>query len=147
MKFINYIFIIGFAISVSGCAHLEKKCDSGVVLQGTDTAVVGLYIDNDGFPRANVGEVVLSPGQRVVFAGPNQFEIFFKDQRSPNGQLENRSNNGIVVIDIPRDIFERSARINASATTVSAKELIYRYGIRANGKVTDPIIKITPTGQ
>lgn len=147
MKFISCFFVLGLSFLIAGCSHFEKKCNGGSVLQGTDTAIVGLYIDDKGYPKANFEEIVLRPGQRIVFAGPNQFDIFFKDLKSPNGQLENRSNNGIVVIDIPKDIFERSARNNTNVTAPAMRELIYRYGIRANGKITDPIIKITPDGQ
>ena len=141
MKFISYICIFGLLFS--GCSHFEKKCYTDQPLDGTNTAIVGIYLDKNGYPQANVEQVNVHPGQRVLFAGPDRFDIFFKDQRSPNGQIEFKSINGVAVVDIPRDIFDRGARTAA----VSTRELLYRYGIRANDKETDPTIRITPSSQ
>lgn len=146
----NYMKISMLFLTVcffTGCEHLHNSKKQGKVLPGTDTAVVGIYIDDKGYPQASVDTVNVIPGQRIFFAGPRRFEIIFKDQRSPVGKLELSSVDGSIVLDIPRDIFER----NKTTTTVSAadvsKELIYRYGIRVDGKLTDPIIHISPDSQ
>lgn len=125
-------------LMASGCMS------AGRVLTGTDTAVVGIYIDKNGFPQPSVDPVIVVPGQRIVFAGPADFEIQFKDQRSPIDALNVKSDDGIVRIDIPRDVLEKSARQNAATGADQRKPEEYRYGISANGKVTDPTVRIYP---
>jgi len=140
MRYFN-IFIISIILLVlAGCANLDCKPGVYTTLQGTDTAVVSLYIDKNGYPQANADTVRVYPGQKIVFAGPDRFEILFKDQKSPIGKLEVQSSNGIVVIEIPKNIFEQDQR--ESKATNTKEKLFYRYGIRANGKVTDPGIEI-----
>ena len=135
MRYSNIFISLFLACFISSCDILEKK--EGKSLPGTETAIVGLYIDKDGYPQANVEKVKVFPGQKIIFAGPDNFEILFKDQKSPTGRFEALSENGIVVIEIPRDIFESEQR---QTKTTDIKELVYNYGIRANGKVTDPQI-------
>lgn len=138
MRYINFFIVTAMLLVLGGCASLDCKPNKGAALEGTDTAIVGLYIDKNGYPQAEVDKVKIYPGQKIVFVGPERFEILFKDQKSPIGKQEVQSSNGIVVIDIPRDIFERDQR--ESKTADIKKELLYRYGIRVNGKVTDPDI-------
>ena len=63
--------------------------------------------------------------------------------RSPTGRLEIASVGGIVTIEIPKDILERENRAKI-ADGKNTKDLVYRYGIRVNGKLTDPTIHISP---
>jgi hypothetical protein len=144
MRYVKFVFFTLATLVSSGCASQDCRPQAGMVLQGTDTAIVGLYIDAKGFPQASVETVTVKPGQKIIFAGPDEFEILFKDQRSPIGKLEVRSTNGIVVVEIPKDIFERE-RANPDATkAITVKGLLYRYGIRVKGKVTDPLIHVEP---
>lgn len=143
MRYLKFIILSLVILISSGCAvRQDCKPQSGVVLPGTETAIVGLYIDEKGFPQANYEKVIVKPGQKILFAGPEEFEIVFKEKRSPIGKLEIKSTNGIVVIEIPQNIFERETR-NAN-NAASIKELIYRYGIRVKGKETDPSIHVRP---
>jgi len=137
MRYLKLILITFATFMSAGCASLDCKPNKGVVLPGTDTAIVGVYIDKNGYPQATVDTVTVRPGQRIVFTGPEKFEIFFKDQKTPIEKPNIQSASGIVVIEIPKDIFERQR-----ATNAALKELLYRYGIRANGKVTDPTIRV-----
>jgi len=135
--------VVIFVSLLVGCSGFHRSHDQGKVLPGTNSAVVGVYIDKNGYPQATIDQVKVSPGQRVVFVGPEKFDILFKDQRSPIGKLEVSSSTGILVVDIPRDIFESPRTTNFPQTT-DIKALIYRYGIRVNGKVTDPSIIVEP---
>ena len=139
MRYIKFLFA-SFAMLMSvGCASLDCKPTKGVVLPGTDTAIVGIYIDKKGYPQATVDTVTVKPGQKITFVGPDKFEILFKNQISPISKLETGTSNGILVIEIPKEIFERQ---QSAKNTVEIRELIYKYGIRANGKVTDPTIRV-----
>jgi len=139
MRFFKILLITFSTFISAGCASLDCKPNKATVLPGTNTAIVGIYIDKNGFPQPTVDTVVVRPGQKIIFSGPDRFEIFFKDQRTPIEKLEVQSNNGIVIIDIPKDIFERQQR---AANIASTKEILYKYGIRANGKETDPTIRV-----
>jgi hypothetical protein len=141
MRYMKFVFFSLVMLVSSGCASQDCKPQTGAVLQGTETALVGLYIDAKGFPQASVETVKVKPGQKIIFAGPNEFEILFKDKRSPVGELEVKSSNGIVVIEIPKDIFEREQKANPTAIT---RGLDYRYGIRVKDKETDPFIHVYP---
>lgn len=142
MRYANTFVISIMLFLLEGCASLDCKPQKGTVLQGTDTAVVEIYIDKNGYPQASVERVTVYPGQKIIFVGPDKFDILFKDQKSPIGKLEVQSSNGIVNIEIPRDIFERNQRESKTPNTREIKELLYRYGIRVNGKITDPEIGI-----
>jgi hypothetical protein len=89
-----------------------------------------------------VEQVTVAPGQKIVFVGPDQFDIVFKDNRSPIEKPEIRSSNGVVTIEIPKNIFELEDRKNPENRTKN--EIIYSYGIRVNDKLTDPTIRISP---
>jgi hypothetical protein len=138
-----FLFTLVMLVS-SGCASQGCKPQAGAALRGTETALVGVYIDEKGFPQANVDTVTILPGQRIVFAGPDEFDIFFKDQRSPIDKFEVKSTNGIVVIEIPKDIFERERANSKAPSPTTTKDLLYRYGIRVKDKVTDPTIHVRP---
>jgi hypothetical protein len=142
MSMMKFGLVVGVVSLMSGCATQMCKTND-VALSGTDTAIVGLYIDKKGYPQPSVQTVSVYPGQRVLFAGPKQFDIIFKEQKSPNGKLEMTSKDGVVVVDVPRDIFDRE-KSATRANPDSRKELLFHYGIKANGKETDPTIRIMP---
>ena len=139
MHIIKFFVLLALGFLLASCDRIDNKIGEGEALPGTETAIVGLYIDKNGYPQASVEKVKVFPGQKIIFAGPDKFEIIFKDQKSPTGRFEALSENGIVVIEIPRDIFEREQR---EAKSADIKDLIYRYGIRVNGKITDPEINV-----
>lgn len=139
--FKSLILLLSLTLSV-GCASQDCSEKEIGVLSGTKTAVVKLYVDKKGYPQTKTEVVTVSPGQKILFAGPDRFDILFKNQLSPIEKLEVRSKDGVVVIEIPKDIFERARK--TSPNTASANELIYKYGIRIGDKVTDPTIRIVP---
>lgn len=136
---------VGAVVSLSGCVSVNcDKPKTGTVLPGTPNAMVGLYIDQKGFPRSTVETVEVAPGQNIVFVGPEEFEIFLKDGRSPlpKNELSVSTKTGSLTIRIPKDVFEQEDRDDPS--NQGKDEIIYNYGIRANGKETDPQILIRP---
>jgi len=143
MHYFKIFFTVVILFISAGCASLDCKPITGKALPGTDTVVVGIYIDKKGYPQANIDTVRVLPGQKIIFVGPDKFEIFFKDQISPIDTQEVRTSNNVITVAIPKDIFEREQRKQRATTTNEIKELNYRYGIRANGKITDPNIVIT----
>ena len=144
IKFLSLAFLVVFFI---GCSTVVKSNDclsqeaSARALPGTKTAVVGIFLKSDGTPQETYKEVILHPGQRVVYAGPDRFSIIFKNKKTPNSKVDNESKNGVVIIDIPKDIFEKREFIEEFKKN---KFLVFDYGISVNGKYYDPPIKVVP---
>lgn len=137
MHFIKLTLIFVFA-ALAGCASVDCEPDklrTGYALPGTNTVVVGIGLDKDGIPKETFKDVVAYPGQKVLYAGPDEFSIIFKNRKTPNSKVENVSINGVVVIQIPEDIFERKEFAEEFRKN---KQLVFDYGIRANGKELDP---------
>ena len=111
----------------------KKKCKA---ISGTNTIVITISIDEEGNPLPSVTELLeLRPGQRIVFTGPEEFSIFFKDQKTPFKKSEFKSKEGVVTIKIPEKIFEDKRFFEESYRDV---EIEFNYGIRANGREFDP---------
>ncbi len=140
MNYFKVFLFSSMLLVLGGCASKDCKPGAGKVLKGTDTALVGLYIDDKGYPQAIVKSVVVYPGQKIIFAGPDQFDILFKDNKSPIDAMEIRSSRGLVTIEVPIDIFERKQRESKSAD--AKDELRFNYGIRVKDKVTDPEVVV-----
>lgn len=141
MKLFKLCAIVFGIVFVGGC--VSNKCELGAAsaLIGTDTAVVGIAVDKNGYPKEIYSEVFLHPGQRVIYAGPDRFSIVYKNEKSPTGKVKYDSVDGVVVIDIPDDIFERK---EFSEEFRKNKKLVFDYGISANGKELDPPLSIIP---
>lgn len=138
MKFIKLGLFILFLTVIVGCA--TKTCPpeslrTGFALQGTETVVVGISLGKNGIPQESYKDVVVYPGQKVLYAGPDEFAIIFKNKKTPNGRVENKSSRGVVVIQIPEDILDRPEFIEEFRKN---QQLVFNYGIRANGKELDP---------
>lgn len=129
-------------LGLSGCAVGERKPEIGRALSGTNTAVVGIFLDKNGVPKETVKEVVVHPGQNVLYAGPDEFKIVFKNRKAPNKVVSNSSKDGVVLIKIPKDIFERKEFVEEYRKN---KSLVFDYSIWVNGKEYDPPIKVIPT--
>jgi len=141
MKVFRMLSALVFMVGVSGCA--SSSCDPkiGTPLPGTNTAVVGVYLQKDGTPRETVKEVVVHPGQNVLYAGPDEFSIVFKNRKTPNGNVENPSKEGVVLIKIPVDIFDKKEFLEEFRKN---KSLVFDYGINVNGKNYDPPLRVVP---
>lgn len=137
-KLISLFFCAAF---LAGCGTNLCKPEVASALPGTSTAVVGILIGKDGFPQETFKEVKVHPGQKVIYAGPDKFSIVFKNRKTPNGTIENESREGVVVIQIPDDIFERQEFLEEFRKNNS---LTFDYGIRANGKELDPPLTVIP---
>lgn len=139
-----FVFLACFAL-VSGCTA-QSRVDNGSItrgdklptsyaLPGTTTAVVGIGIDKKGIPLETVKEVVLKPGQKVIFAGPDRFLVSFKNKKSPSGKLRYESGNGIITVVIPRDILDKPEY----REEFNKKKFVrFDYSIIVNGKELDP---------
>src|SRR4051812_29807828 len=123
MRYFKILFATIVLFVSAGCASLDCKPTSGKALPGTDSVLVGIYIDGKGYPQATLDTVRALPGQKIIFAGPDKFEIFFKDQNSPIDAQEVRTSNNVLAIDIPKDVFEREQKKRRAATTGEIKEL------------------------
>lgn len=137
MYFIKTI-LVGVLFFLVGCASVDCEPDklrTGYALPGTNTVVVGIGIDKNGMPRETVKDIVVYPGQKVLYAGPDEFSIIFKNRKTPNRKVENASANGVVVIRIPEDILERKEFVEEFRKN---NQLVFDYGIKANGKELDP---------
>jgi hypothetical protein len=142
-----------FLMFLNGCAIAGDRVDSrqestvakfeklpvSYALQGTNTAVVGIAIDKKGYPLETVKEIILNPGQKVIFAGPDEFQISFKNRKSPNSKLNYRSEGGVVTIRIPRDILERP---EFSKEYKENNYIKFNYSIKINGHELDPPIVV-----
>jgi hypothetical protein len=115
----------------------SQKLPISYALQGTKTAVVGIAIDKKGYPLETVRAIVLTPGQKVIFAGPDDFQIAFKNKKAPSAQLEYRSEKGVISVEIPKDILERPEYRKEYAKKRSVE---FNYAIRINGRELDPPI-------
>ncbi len=132
------LFLVGVLFSVVGCASVDRgpeKLRTGYALSGTNTVVVGIGIDKNGIPKETFKDVVVYPGQKVLYAGPDEFSIIFKNRKTPNRKVENASVEGVVVIKIPEDILERKEFAEEFRKN---KQVVFDYGIKANGKELDP---------
>lgn len=141
MRFIKTAFILTLLLSTNTFA--DGKCNKGKcrALPGTNTIVISISIDENGYPQPSLmDDMTLHPGQKIVFAGPDEFTIFFKDGKSPFKKHEFKSKDGIVILQIPEHLFEdtRFFEENYQNGNIS-----FNYGVRVNDKVTDPTIIIT----
>lgn len=137
MKIVRILFVVIAFLSVTACAAVsngEIKLPISSALSGTNTAVVGIALDKNGFPLETVKEISLQPGQRVVLAGPDKFEVYFKGKKTPARQRY-ESNNGVIFIDIPKDILRRKEFMDEYKKN---GYLRFDYAIVVNGKELDP---------
>ena len=135
----NFIILVGLIlapmISLAAEPCAKKKCKA---ISGTNTIVITISIDEEGNPLPSVTELLeLKPGQRIVFTGPEEFSIFFKDQKTPFKKSEFKSKDGVVTIKIPEKIFEDKRFFEESYQDA---EIEFNYGVRVNGREFDPPI-------
>lgn len=125
-----------------GCSIAQTKGDNlptSYALQGTNTAVVGIAVDKKGIPLETVKEIVLAPGQKVLFAGPDNFSIVFKDKKSPTRKIKYTSSDGVIKIEIPKNILENVEFVEEYRKN---NFLRFNYSIWVGGKELDPPIII-----
>jgi len=137
MRYLKFIIIFA-VLSITGCAQLPCKCDEksiGYALPGTNTVIVDVSLNADGVPQQNYEKIIVKPGQDVIFSGPDEFQIIFKNQKTPNTVIENKSSSGIVLIQVPVDVLEKK---EFSEEFRRYNYLTFDYAIRVNGRELDP---------
>jgi hypothetical protein len=139
-RFLILSVLLMFAGCVTAIDNRENKLvrerlPSSYALKGTNTAVVGIAMDKSGMPLETVKEIILKPGQRAIFAGPDEFQIIFKDQKIPDKKTTYRSVNGVVTVEVPRDILERPEYREEYA---KYKQVRFNYAIRIKDRELDP---------
>lgn len=123
-----------FAFAISGCSGsmaAKETCDcidEGMVLPGTNTAVVRILLDSNGVPKVSAEKVVIEVGQRIVWVGPGKMEIKFPEG-SPFKERVLKTDNGVINRVAPTQRFKGS-------------EKSFKYDVVVNGKVLDPFIII-----
>lgn len=146
MSCIRYVFMVFLITCMSGCSHAQSKNErlpTAYAVPGTSTAVVGIALDKKGYPKETVKEIVLYPGQKVVFAGPDEFLVAFKNKKAPTKDIRYKSTNGAIRIEIPKDILERPEFIEEFRKN---KFLRFDYSINVKGRELDPPIIIRRDG-
>lgn len=113
----------------------KKSSGTGRALPGTTTVVVNISLDSNGIPQQNFNEIELLPGQTALFAGPADFLIIFKNRKTPNHKIENKSENGTVVVKVPDDILKQTEFVEEYRKNGFLK---FDYAINVNGKELDP---------
>lgn len=104
------------------------------VLPGTRTALNGIYLI-DGKPAVQYETVVLRTGQRVIFAGPDEFRIVFENESlfedaSDNEPGDYRSRDGLIILNVSD---EKAARVKDGT--------VFKYSVFVNGVELDPFIR------
>jgi hypothetical protein len=143
MRILNALLVASFFL-FSGCSVAkEKKSTQDVYrpVDGTKTAVVGLPLNKDGSPKESLVKlkIYVYPGGKVVFAGPDQFSIYFKNKKSPTGVLRESSKEGVVAVKVPENLFELP---EFREEYKDKKSVTFDFGIVAGGKDIDPQIVV-----
>lgn len=135
--FTKLIALCGVFI-VTGCSAISSEIKSHHTvypMAGTNTAVVGIGVDKHGVPFIAAKEIIVEPGQKVLFAGPDEFTVVFKNKKSPNRKIDNPSRGGVVRIDVPSEVFEQREFVEEYR---KEGQLKFNYGVVVNGVELDP---------
>ena len=129
---------------MTGCAVAQStisRLPTAYALEGTRTAVVGIAVDEKGFPKETVKQIVLYPGQKIIFAGPDKFTVVFKNNKTPDAKRQVRydSGGGVISVSIPKDILDKP---EYAAELKKYKYVRFDYSIIVNGRELDPSIII-----
>lgn len=125
---------------VAGCSAISseiKNHHTVYPMVGTNTAVVGIGVDKQGIPFVAAREIIVEPGQKILFAGPDEFIVTFKNKKSPNRKIDNPSRSGVVKIEVPSEILEQREFVEEYRKNGQLK---FNYGVIVNGKELDPEI-------
>lgn len=134
MRIYKLTTIILSILLIGACSSLDHPLETGRALPGTRTAVNDIYLKN-GKPAVRYDTIVLKKGQRVVFAGPDEFRIVFKEgslfeETSSNEPGDYQSRDGIVILQVSD---EKAARLKDGT--------VFKYSVFVNGVELDPLIR------
>lgn len=135
--FTRLIALLGVFV-VAGCSAVSSEIKSHHTvypMAGTNTAVVGIGVDKHGVPFIAAKEIIVEPGQKVLFAGPDEFTVVFKNKKSPNRKIDNPSKAGVVRIDVPSEVFQQREFVEEYRKDGQLK---FNYGVIVNGVELDP---------
>jgi hypothetical protein len=157
---------LAMLIALSGCATVkmenkiitnEKHSKHTVhVIKNTNTAIVGIPLTEDKkLPKSlEKLKIKVKTGQKVVFAGPEKFEIFAKNNnfaifkaytqtQSCDKQSQEclASKDGVINLNIPKpkDISDPAI----AKQLREQKKIIVPFGIRIDGDEIDPEMEIS----
>lgn len=142
MRVFSKLFILLGVLSVAGCSAVSSEIrsyDTVYPMAGTNAAVVGIGVNKQGIPFVAAKEIIVKPGQNIIFAGPDEFVVAFKNKKSPNRKIDNPSKDGVVRIQVPSKIFEQREFVEEYRKN---GQLRFSYGVIVNGKELDPDIII-----
>ena len=137
------IFTAAVALMLGGCAShtCKHKCETDRAVPGTDTVFVGVYVTKDGKVETTTEREILHPGQRAIFSSANEFELVFKDGKSPVGETTLKSSNGVLTVKIPKGIFEEEIFVKEFRKN---NELVFNYDINVGDLTLDPPMIVRP---
>jgi hypothetical protein len=135
-------------------ADMEKHHKRTVhVIKNTNTAIVGIPLTKEQkLPKSlEKLKIKVKTGQKVVFAGPEKFEIFAKDDNFAILEINTRTSNcdkasqdcigskdGVINITIPKTISNPKL-----ANELKEKKTIkVMFGIRIDGDEIDPELEV-----
>jgi hypothetical protein len=123
------------------------------VIPNTNTAIVGIPLTKEqALPRSlEKLKIKVKTGQKVVFAGPEKFEIFAKDKNFAILEINTRtytcdkpsqecigSKEGVININIPKVV----SNPTLARELKEKKKIIVPFGIRIDGYEIDPEMEI-----
>lgn len=114
--------VLMFTVLAADAEKKEKR--KGKVLKNTKTAVVEISLDETGMPVVNYDEIELKTGDRIIFVGPEDFEINFP-KKSPFKVKKLMAQSGVINVKIKKRK-NKKGKVN------------YKYDIIHNDKVLDP---------
>ncbi|TVZ41508.1 hypothetical protein P886_0854 [Alteromonadaceae bacterium 2753L.S.0a.02] len=117
-----------------------EKFPEAKAYPGTDTVFVGVYVDESGnVATTSNGELAL-PGQKVIYSSSYEFEIRFKNDKSPVGKIDICSgDDGIALLKIPKDILSREEYVDEYEKN---GEVVFNYDIKVGNLTLDPPLRI-----
>lgn len=155
---------LALLIALSGCTtvKLENKIVDNDkhhkhtvhVIKNTNTAIVGIPLTKEQkLPKSlEKLKIKVKLGQKVVFAGPEKFEIFAKDDNFAILEINTRtytcdkaskecigSKDGVINITIPKTVSNQTL----ARELKEKKKIIVPFGIRIDGDEIDPEMEIS----
>lgn len=163
MKHVKFLPLAMLALLTSCAVAVDNRTtvetDSSyknvvTVIANTNTAIVGVPLTKDQkLPKSlEKLKIKIKVGQKVVFAGPEKFEIFAKDDKFAVLEINTRtsacdkaskecigSKEGVININIPKVI----SNPTLARELKEKKKIIVPFGIRIDGYEIDPEMEIS----
>ena len=133
---LSKIFILSlfvFFAAGNASAHRCKNPEEGRADPKNNTVINEISIDEKGIPTVEFEKVVLHNGERLVFVGPKEFEIFFKEGSFfHDSEKENpgyyQTTNGVIILEVSR---EKTEKLESGS--------VFKYSVFIDGVELDPM--------